>query len=46
MESILSTEHKSGKLSEDLNSRCNVFVQVRAGDVIAQRGLAGHKLLV
>uniref|UniRef100_G3PJT1 WASH complex subunit 4 n=1 Tax=Gasterosteus aculeatus aculeatus TaxID=481459 RepID=G3PJT1_GASAC len=29
MESILSTEHKSGKLSEDLNSRCNVFVQVR-----------------
>ncbi|XP_037306839.2 WASH complex subunit 4 isoform X2 [Pungitius pungitius] len=27
MESILSTEHKSGKLSEDLNSRCNVFVQ-------------------
>ncbi|KAL6107078.1 washc4 [Pungitius sinensis] len=27
MESILSTEHKSGKLSEDLSSRCNVFVQ-------------------
>ncbi|KAM8892117.1 WASH complex subunit 4 isoform 1-T2 [Spinachia spinachia] len=27
MESILSTEHNSGKLSEDLNSRCNVFVQ-------------------
>uniref|UniRef100_A0A8C2WX21 WASH complex subunit 4 n=1 Tax=Cyclopterus lumpus TaxID=8103 RepID=A0A8C2WX21_CYCLU len=29
MESILSTENKSDKLAEDLNSRCNVFVQVR-----------------
>lgn len=28
MESILSKEHKSDKLAEDLNSRCNVFVQV------------------
>uniref|UniRef100_A0A672YK70 WASH complex subunit 4 n=1 Tax=Sphaeramia orbicularis TaxID=375764 RepID=A0A672YK70_9TELE len=27
MESILSKEHKSDKLAEDLNSRCNVFVQ-------------------
>lgn len=29
MESILSKEQKSDKLAEDLNSRCNVFVQVR-----------------
>lgn len=28
MESILSKEHKSDKREEDLNSRCNVFVQV------------------
>lgn len=28
MESVLSKEHKSDKLEEDLNSRCNVFVQV------------------
>lgn len=28
MESILSREHQNDKLSEDLNSRCNVFVQV------------------
>lgn len=28
MESILSKEHQNDKLSEDLNSRCNVFVQV------------------
>lgn len=28
MESLLSKEHKSGKLAEDLNSRCNVFLQV------------------
>lgn len=28
MESILSKEHKSDKLAEDLNSRCNVFLQV------------------
>uniref|UniRef100_H3CSF2 WASH complex subunit 4 n=1 Tax=Tetraodon nigroviridis TaxID=99883 RepID=H3CSF2_TETNG len=27
MESILSKEHQNDKLSEDLNSRCNVFVQ-------------------
>uniref|UniRef100_A0A3B4A457 Uncharacterized protein n=1 Tax=Periophthalmus magnuspinnatus TaxID=409849 RepID=A0A3B4A457_9GOBI len=27
MESILSKEHKSDKLVEDLNSRCNVFLQ-------------------
>ncbi|KAI4825620.1 hypothetical protein KUCAC02_021300 [Chaenocephalus aceratus] len=27
MESIISKEHKSDKLAEDLNSRCNVFVQ-------------------
>uniref|UniRef100_A0A672GP26 WASH complex subunit 4 n=1 Tax=Salarias fasciatus TaxID=181472 RepID=A0A672GP26_SALFA len=27
MESILSKDHKSDKLAEDLNSRCNVFVQ-------------------
>ncbi|XP_075894005.1 WASH complex subunit 4 [Nelusetta ayraudi] len=27
MESLLSKEHKSGKLAEDLNSRCNVFLQ-------------------
>uniref|UniRef100_A0AAQ5Z5Y0 WASH complex subunit 4 n=1 Tax=Amphiprion ocellaris TaxID=80972 RepID=A0AAQ5Z5Y0_AMPOC len=27
MESILSKEHKNDKLAEDLNSRCNVFVQ-------------------
>ncbi|KAJ0069384.1 hypothetical protein NL108_004201, partial [Boleophthalmus pectinirostris] len=27
MESILSKEHKSDKLLEDLNSRCNVFLQ-------------------
>lgn len=31
MESILSKENKSDKLAEDLNSRCNVFVQVTAG---------------
>lgn len=28
MESLLSKEHKSDKLAEDLNSRCNVFLQV------------------
>lgn len=28
MESILCKEQKSDKLAEDLNSRCNVFVQV------------------
>lgn len=28
MEAILSKEHQNDKLSEDLNSRCNVFVQV------------------
>lgn len=28
MESIFSKEHKSDKLAEDLNGRCNVFVQV------------------
>lgn len=28
MESILSKEHNSDKLADDLNSRCNVFVQV------------------
>lgn len=28
MESILSKEHQNDKLTEDLNSRCNVFVQV------------------
>uniref|UniRef100_A0A3Q2CBB9 WASH complex subunit 4 n=1 Tax=Cyprinodon variegatus TaxID=28743 RepID=A0A3Q2CBB9_CYPVA len=27
MESILSKEHKSDKMAEDLNSRCNVFLQ-------------------
>uniref|UniRef100_A0A4W6EPJ6 WASH complex subunit 4 n=1 Tax=Lates calcarifer TaxID=8187 RepID=A0A4W6EPJ6_LATCA len=27
MESILSKDHKSDKLADDLNSRCNVFVQ-------------------
>ncbi|TWW75650.1 WASH complex subunit 4 [Takifugu flavidus] len=27
MESILSKEHQNDKLTEDLNSRCNVFVQ-------------------
>lgn len=33
MESILSKEHKSDKLAEDLNSRCNVFVQVRTHSI-------------
>lgn len=33
MESILSKEHKSDKLAEDLNSRCNVFVQVRTDSI-------------
>lgn len=28
MESLLSKEHKSDKLAEDLHSRCNVFLQV------------------
>lgn len=28
MESLLSKEHRSDKLAEDLNSRCNVFLQV------------------
>lgn len=41
MESILSTEHKGDKLTEDLNSRCNVFVQVRVDNVISSRGSAG-----
>lgn len=32
MESISSKEHQNDKLTEDLNSRCNVFVQVLFND--------------
>ncbi|XP_035765797.1 WASH complex subunit 4, partial [Neolamprologus brichardi] len=42
MESILYKEQKSEKLQEDLNSRCNVFVQVSS--VLAQTPLE-HKTL-
>lgn len=38
MESILYKEQKSEKLQEDLNSRCNVFVQVSS-----VLGLSRHK---
>lgn len=39
MESLLSKEHKSDKLAEDLNSRCNVFLQVGFSQMFVQSKL-------